>query len=455
MASFSEIINAISNVVWGWPMIILLFGTHIFLTIRLKCPQRKIWTAIRLSVKPDRESQGDVSHFGALAMSLAACVGTGNIVGVATAISLGGPGAVFWCFMTGLFGIATKYAEGLLAVNFRVRTPDGEMAGGPMYALERGLKMKWLAVLFSLFTALAAFGIGDAVQAKAISDNLIQFFPHADVEVVKLLIGVGVASLVALVVFGGIKSISRICVFLIPFMAVFYLLGCIYILVMNADYLWPAIRLICQDAFSLRAGLGGTAGVAIMTTMRYGIARGLFSNESGLGSAPIVAAAAQSRNPVRQALVLSSGAFWDTVLICTCTGLTIVSSVLANDSMDWQTTGVLTQQAFSTIPYVGTLILSFSLITFAFSTILGWSYYGEKAVEYLVGKRFIRAYRVLWILVVILGSTMSLTVVWDIADILNALMSIPNLVSLIALSGLMVRDTQYFLWEDHLDETKE
>ena len=455
MASFSEIINAISNVVWGWPMIILLFGTHIFLTIRLKCPQRKIWTAIRLSVKPDRESQGDVSHFGALAMSLAACVGTGNIVGVATAISLGGPGAVFWCFMTGLFGIATKYAEGLLAVNFRVRTPDGEMAGGPMYALERGLKMKWLAVLFSLFTALAAFGIGDAVQAKAISDNLIQFFPHADAEVVKLLIGVGVASLVALVVFGGIKSISRICVFLIPFMAVFYLLGCIYILVMNADYLWPAIRLICQDAFSLRAGLGGTAGVAIMTTMRYGIARGLFSNESGLGSAPIVAAAAQSRNPVRQALVLSSGAFWDTVLICTCTGLTIVSSVLANDSMDWQTTGVLTQQAFSTIPYVGTLILSFSLITFAFSTILGWSYYGEKAVEYLVGKRFIRAYRVLWILVVILGSTMSLTVVWDIADILNALMSIPNLVSLIALSGLMVRDTQYFLWEDHLDETKE
>lgn len=436
-------------------MIILLFGTHIFLTIRLKCPQRKIWTAIRLSVKPDRESQGDVSHFGALAMSLAACVGTGNIVGVATAISLGGPGAVFWCFMTGLFGIATKYAEGLLAVNFRVRTPDGEMAGGPMYALERGLKMKWLAVLFSLFTALAAFGIGDAVQAKAISDNLIQFFPHADAEVVKLLIGVGVASLVALVVFGGIKSISRICVFLIPFMAVFYLLGCIYILVMNADYLWPAIRLICQDAFSLRAGLGGTAGVAIMTTMRYGIARGLFSNESGLGSAPIVAAAAQSRNPVRQALVLSSGAFWDTVLICTCTGLTIVSSVLANDNMDWQTTGVLTQQAFSTIPYVGTLILSFSLITFAFSTILGWSYYGEKAVEYLVGKRFIRAYRVLWILVVILGSTMSLTVVWDIADILNALMSIPNLVSLIALSGLMVRDTQYFLWEDHLDETKE
>ncbi len=436
-------------------MIILLFGTHIFLTIRLKCPQRKIWTAIRLSAKPDRESQGDVSHFGALAMSLAACVGTGNIVGVATAISLGGPGAVFWCFMTGLFGIATKYAEGLLAVNFRVRTPDGEMAGGPMYALERGLKMKWLAVLFSLFTALAAFGIGDAVQAKAISDNLIQFFPHAAAEVVKLLIGVGVASLVALVVFGGIKSISRICVFLIPFMAVFYLLGCLYILVMNAEYLWPAIRLICQDAFSLRAGLGGTAGVAIMTTMRYGIARGLFSNESGLGSAPIVAAAAQSRNPVRQALVLSSGAFWDTVLICTCTGLTIVSSVLANDSMDWQTTGVLTQQAFSTIPYVGTLILSFSLITFAFSTILGWSYYGEKAVEYLVGKRFIRAYRVLWILVVILGSTMSLTVVWDIADILNALMSIPNLVSLIALSGLMVRDTQYFLWEDHLDETKE
>ncbi|MDO5447941.1 MAG: sodium:alanine symporter family protein [Prevotellaceae bacterium] len=452
MEEFSQIISNISGAVWGWPMIVLLVGTHLFLTIRLKCPQRKIWTAIKLSVKPDKGSNGDVSHFGALATSLAATIGTGNIVGIATAISLGGPGAVFWCFFTGLFGIATKYGEGLLAVKYRVKTSNGEMIGGPMYALERGVKCKWLAVLFCIFTAFAAFGIGNAVQSKAISENLSQFITFADKDTVKLIIGVVIAALVAVVIFGGVKSISKICTFLIPIMAVLYVFGCIYILIVNSEYVWPAICWIVNDAFSLKAGIGGAAGSAIMTTMRYGIARGLFSNESGLGSAPIVAAAAQSKNPVRQALVLSSGAFWDTVLICTMTGLTVVSSILAYDSIDIKSTGVLTEQAFGMIPYIGTPILTFGLVTFAFSTILGWCYYGEKAVEYLWGKRFITLYRVLWVLVVIVGSSLSLTVVWDISDILNAFMSVPNLISLIVLSGIIAKETQHYLWDDHLDE---
>lgn len=452
MNPFSDIISEISNAVWGWPMIVLLVGTHLYLTFRLKFPQRRIWTAIKLSVKSDNDSKGDVSQFGALTTSLAASIGTGNIVGVATAISLGGPGAVFWCFITGFFGIATKYGEGLLAVKYRVRTAEGDMIGGPMYALERGLKCKWLAILFCIFTTFAAFGIGNTVQAKAISENLAQFFTFADESTVKFTIGLVVATATALVIFGGLKSISRICSFLIPFMAGLYILGCIYILIVNSSYLWPSICWICKDAFSFKAGIGGAAGSAIMTTMRYGIARGLFSNESGLGSAPIVAAAAQSKNPVRQALVLSSGAFWDTVLICTMTGLTVVSSILAHNDIDIESTGVLTEAAFGTIPYVGTPILTFGIVTFAFSTILGWGYYAEKAIEYLGGKKVIKIYRVIWILMVIIGSSLSLGVVWNISDILNAFMSVPNLIALILLAGVITKETQYYLWDNHLDE---
>lgn len=456
MDSFSEIVSDISAAVWGWPMIILLVGTHVFLTIRLCVPQRKIFTAIRLSVKSDKNSSGDVSHFGALVTSLAATIGTGNIVGVATAVSLGGPGAVFWCFFTGLFGIATKYGEGLLAIKYRVRTPDGEMIGGPMCALSRGLGQKWLAILFCIFTAFAAFGIGNAVQAKAISENLSQYFTFADKETVKLVIGIVVAVLVGIVILGGLKSIAKICSFLIPVMAALYILGCFYILCVNVDFLWPAICWICRDAFSLKAGLGATAGIAIMTTMRYGIARGLFSNESGLGSAPIVAAAAGSKNSVRQALVLSTGAFWDTAVICTMTGLVVVTSVLAHDEISLTSTGVLTEHAFSTIPYVGTPFLTFGIVTFAFSTILGWGYYGEKAIEYMCSsKKITKPYRVIWVLVVVAGSTLGLTAVWDIADIMNAFMSIPNLISLLLLSGVMAKETKHYLWDNNLDEEDE
>ncbi|MBP5365407.1 MAG: sodium:alanine symporter family protein [Bacteroidales bacterium] len=455
MEEFSEIIDTISGIVWGWPMIILLIGTHLFLTIILKVPQRKIFTAIRMSFHADKGSVGDVSHFGALATSLAATIGTGNIIGVATAISLGGPGAVFWCFLTGILGIATKYSEGLLAVKYRVKTRNGEILGGPMYALERGLGMKWLAVLFCIFTCFAAFGIGNAVQAKAISDNLSQFFPTADPSHVKAVIGITTSALVSIVIFGGVKKITRICANLVPLMAALYIIGCIYILFVNYEHLLPAIKWIVSDAFSVEAGLGGAAGVAIMTTMRYGIARGLFSNEAGLGSAPIIGAAAQSKNPVRQALVLSSGVFWDSVVICTMTGLVIVSSILAFDHIEIGSSGILTEHAFGQIPYVGTPILSAGIVTFAFSTILGWCYCGEKAIEYLGGKKLIKPYRMMWVIVTIIGSCMGLTLVWNISDIMNALMAVPNLIALLLLYKVLCSETRHYLWNNNLDEVKD
>ncbi len=456
MNTILDFTNTISGWVWGWPMIILLLGTHIFLTIRLRFPQRKMWTALKISVKKDKGSAGDVSQFAALATSLAATIGTGNIIGVATAVSLGGPGAVLWCWLTGIFGIATKYSEGLLAIKYRVKTKDGKMLGGPMYALEKGLGMKWMAILFSIFTAIAAFGIGNAVQANAISENIcLVAADWLEPTTARTAVGVLVSLLVGAAILGGVKSIGRICTTFVPFMAIFYIIGCIYILFVNGAYLWEAIKLICSEAFSLKASLGGTAGTAIMMGARYGIARGLFSNESGMGSAPIVAAAAKTRNPVRQALVSSTGTFWDTVVICAMTGLVIVTSILAHKDIDITDGGLLTKEAFGMIPYVGTPILTFGILTFAFSTILGWSYYGERAMEYLAGKRSIVWYRLSWILLCFVGSIMSLDLVWNIADIMNALMAIPNLVSLLLLSGVIAAETRHYLWNKNLDEDME
>ena len=448
-----ELTNSISGYVWGWPMIILLLGTHIFLTIRLKCPQRKIFTAIRLSVKKDKDSEGDVSQFAALATSLAATIGTGNIIGVATAVSLGGPGAVLWCWLTGIFGIATKYGEGLLAIKFREKTADGRMLGGPMYALEKGLKVKWLAILFAIFASVAAFGIGNTVQANAISENVSLLLHDVMLpNTARILVGFVIAALVAVVILGGVKSIAKICSALVPIMALFYVVGCIYILGVNFSYLGEALRLICVEAFSVKAAAGGTAGTVLMLAARYGIARGLFSNESGMGSAPIVAAAAQTRNPVRQALVSSSGTFWDTVVICAITGLVITTSIIAHPSIDYQDGGLLTKEAFATIPYVGTPILTFGILTFSFSTILGWSYYGERSMEYLLGERSITPYRIAWVILTFVGSVMALDLVWNIADIMNALMAVPNLISLLLLSKVIAKDTQHYLWEGNLDE---
>ena len=440
----NEILSAVSDFLWGWPMIILLLGTHVFLTIRLRFPQRHIFKAVKLSLKRDRNAEGDVSQFASLATALAATIGTGNIIGVATAIALGGPGAVLWCWLTGVFGISTKYAEGLLAIKYREKTKSGKMLGGPMYALEKGLGWKWLAVLFAIFTAIAAFGIGNTVQANAIATVANESY-----GISPYISGAFICVITAAVVLGGVKSIARVCSMLVPLMAAFYVLGCLYILCVNASYLWPALCLIVKAAFSPEAAGGGFIGSTVMMAARFGIARGLFSNESGMGSAPIVAAAAQTRNPVRQALVSSSGTFWDTVVICALTGLVIVSSVLAYPDIDFSNGATLTKDAFSKIPVIGRPLLTFGLLTFAFSTILGWCYYGERAVEYLKGKNWVLGYRVLYISAVFAGAVMNLAVVWNLADCMNALMAIPNLVSLLCLNGVIVHETRAYLWRAH------
>ena len=455
METFERVVGQITDFLWGWPMIVMLLGVHIFLTIRLRFPQLQIFKAIRLSFKKDHGASGDVSQFGALATSLAATVGTGNIVGVATAVALGGPGAVLWCWLTGVFGIATKYSEGLLSIKYRVRTADGTMLGGPMYAIERGLKVKWLAVLFAIFTAVAALGIGNTVQANAISTMLSEpgLFGENFGGISTVVSGLVMALLVALVIIFGVKGIAKVCTAFVPFMAIFYVVGCLVIIFLNWNYMGETVSVIFKSAFSAQAAGGGFIGSTVMMAARYGIARGLFSNESGMGSAPIVAAAAKTRNPVRQALVSSTATFWDTVVICALTGLVLVSSIIAHPDISSSDGAKLTQLAFGKIPYIGSIILTVGLVTFAFSTILGWSYYAEKAIEYLAGKKFIKVYRVLWVLLVFVGAVADLSLVWDIADGTNALMAIPNLISLVLLSGVIVAETRKYLWNKRLDDT--
>lgn len=454
MDSFSKIVSDITAALWGWPTIILLLGTHLFLTIRLRFPQLQIFKAIKLSVTKDSDSTGDVSQFGALATSLAATIGTGNIIGVATAIALGGPGAVLWCWVTGVFGIATKYSEGLLAIKYRVKTSDGTMIGGPMYALERGLKMKWLAVIFCIFTTIAALGIGNTVQANAISTLLAEpsLFGDSFSGIPTWISGLVCAAAVALVIIFGVKGIAKVCGALVPFMAIFYVIGCLIIIGLNWEYMGEALSLICRAAINPEAAGGGFIGGTIMMAARFGIARGLFSNESGMGSAPIVAAAAQTRNPVRQALVSSTATFWDTVVVCALTGLVLVSSIIAYPDINYTDGAKLTQAAFGKIPYIGSIILTIGLVTFAFSTILGWSYYAEKAIEYLGGKKMISAYRGVWVVLVFVGAILDLSLIWNIADGINALMAIPNLIALLLLSGVVVAETRKYLWSNKLDE---
>ncbi|MEG0890474.1 MAG: alanine/glycine:cation symporter family protein [Bacteroidales bacterium] len=450
---FTDVVSKITAALWGWPTIVLLLGTHLFLTIRLRIPQLQIFKAIKLSVSKDKDSTGDVSQFGALATSLAATIGTGNIIGVATAVALGGPGAVLWCWITGVLGIATKYSEGLLAIKYRVKTSDGTMLGGPMYALERGLKMKWLAVVFCVFTAIAALGIGNTVQSNAISTLLAEpgLLGEGYTGIPTYITGLITALFVALVIVFGVKGIAKVCGALVPFMAIFYVAGCIAILFINSAYLLDALQLIFKSAFSPQAAGGGFIGSTVMMAARFGIARGLFSNESGMGSAPIVAAAAQTRNPVRQALVSSTATFWDTVIICALTGLVLVSSIIAYPDIDYTDGAKLTHSAFNKIPYIGSIILTVGLVTFAFSTILGWSYYSERAIEYLAGKKTIYIYRTIWIILVFVGAVVDLSLVWDIADGTNALMALPNLIALLLLSGVVVAETRKYLWNKNLD----
>jgi|UniRef100_UPI004027EFF0 AGCS family alanine or glycine:cation symporter len=461
--AISAVMNGFNDFLWGWFMIILLLGTHIFLTIRTKFVQRKTFKAIKLSVTKDPDSDGDISPFQALATALASTIGTGNIIGVGTAIALGGPGAVLWCWLTGVFGIATKYSESLIGVKYRVKTSDGRMLGGAMYALERGFKFKTLgkilAVLFALFALLASFGIGSGVQVNAISNIMNNTFDLGtvnlfgqDASVISIIVGVLVAAITAVVIFGGIKSISRVCELLVPFMAVFYVLGCLIILGMNFDVLGKTFEMIFQDAFSLKSVAGGFLGSSLMLAARYGIARGLFSNESGMGSAPIVASAAQTRNPVRQAMISSTGTFWDTVVVCLMTGLVLVSSIIKNPAIDVSDGGDLTYKAFQQIPVIGTPILVVGIAAFAYSTILGWSYYGERCVEYLFGRCGMIPYKLIFVFILLIGPVIKLDLVWTMADIFNALMSIPNLIAVVVLSPVVVKETNYYLYGNRLDE---
>ena len=447
MEKFAEIVSQIDGIVWGIPMIVILFGTHLFMTFRTGIVQRHLFKGIRLSVSKDEDGEGEISQFGALATALAATIGTGNIVGVATAVVSGGPGAVFWMWIIGVFGMATKYSETLMSVKYRVQTKDGRMLGGAMYALERGIGQKWLAVLFALFAALAAFGIGCMTQSNSIASACEENF-----GVPTWITGILLAALVAIVIIGGVKSISKVCEKLVPFMAIFYVLGCIIILIINYQYILPAVVLILKSAFSVQAGFGGLAGFAVTEAIRFGCARGLFSNESGLGSAPLVAAAAKTKNPVRQSLISMTGTFWDTVVICLMTGLTLVSSVLANPEVASAVSAgdsVLTFEVFAQIPVIGRPLITISLALFAFSTSLGWSYYGEKAAEYLVGSGVMKLYKLLFVILAFVGTVSSLQLVWNIADILNGLMVIPNVIGVLALSGVIVAESRKYI--DNLD----
>lgn len=445
MQSLEALLAQASDLVWGPPLLILLFGTHLFLTVRLKFIQTYLPQAIRLSFSREKEGDGDVTQFGALTTALAATIGTGNIVGVATAVAAGGPGAVLWMWLTGVFGVATKYSEAVLAVKYRVKMPNGTMAGGPMYALERGLGSKPLGILFAALTAIAAFGIGNMTQANSISGLAQQTF-----GVSPWITGTIMTVLTGIVILGGITSIASVCEKLVPFMAAFYILGCIILIGMHIERVPETLGLIFSSAFTGHAAVGGFLGAGVMQAMRFGVARGLFSNESGLGSAPIVAAAAQTKNPVRQALVSATGTFWDTVVVCALTGIVVVNSG------GWQqglSGSALTKFAFEDLPVVGPIVLTIGLLTFVFSTILGWAYYGEKAAEYLFGLGVIKYYRMLWVIAVMTGSVSTLTAVWSFSDVANGLMAVPNLIALLALNGVIVSETRDYLWSGNLDKS--
>ncbi len=428
-----DLLEKINNFLWGIPLPTLLFGTHIYFTFHLKGVQKHIRKAIKLSVTSEKgNAEGDLSSFASLSALLAATIGTGNIVGISTAVALGGPGAIFWCWLTGVLGMATTYAECFLGFLYRKKTTDGTYLGGPMYALEYGLNKKWLAVLFCIFTLLASYGVGCSTQARAVTETINTLWGLPE-----YLVGMVVAVVVGLVIVGGINSIGKICSKLVPAMGFLYVFSCIIILVMNARYIFPAIGIILEAAFvptKLPAAVaGGFIGSSLKSAARYGIARGLFTNEAGLGSAAIAAAGAKASHPSRQALVSMSATFWDTVVMCAITGLVIVTNLLKNpSSVEGYSFTEFTTAAFRSIPY-GNILLGISLIAFAIATLIGWSYFGEKAVEYLFGKSGINTYRICYIVMIFVGSILSLKLVWEMTDLVNAFMAVPNLLCLFLL----------------------
>ena len=460
-----EILNAIDSFVWGPVMIAFLLGTHVFLTFRTGFIQRKLPQAIRMSVKGDPSGKGDISNFGALATALAATIGTGSIVGVATAIIAGGPGAVFWMWIAGIFGIATKYVEVYASIRYRVRDRNGQMLGGAMYVWERAFKRSdgttpwWAklgAVAFAGFAIIATIGTGSAVQASAMSGIITSSIPAVPNWAVAIVIVIAVS----VVVFGGVRSISRVCEWLVPFMAVAYALGCFVIMALNFSTLGDAVVLILECAFTPKAAFGGAVGSGLLMALQFGCARGLFSNESGLGTAPIVAAAARTRNPSEQALIAMTGTFWSTVVICLITGIVLVSTmiqypdiqadIMANPTL--YTGAELASAAFAKIPYLGPAVLVLGMVSFSYSTILGWSYYGNRCVTYLFGSKANIPYQIIYVIVAFLGAIGVGDVVWTISDIGNALMAIPNIIAILLISGLIARETKHSVYDGNLDE---
>ena len=439
MESLKTLFDTLGGWVWGPYMLVLLVGTGVYLTVRLMGIQFTLLPfALKQAFTPQKKTEGetqegDISHFGALMTALSATIGTGNIAGVATAVVVGGPGAVFWMWITAIFGMATKYGEGVLAVKYRIQNSKGEMSGGPMYYIERGMKQKWLAILFAGFATIASFGIGSSVQSNSVAQSI-----HASFGIEGWITGVILTVFTAVVILGGIKSISKVSSIIVPFMAVFYVLGGLIIILLNLDALMPALKLIFSDAFTGNAVAGGALG----TEIRYGVARGVFSNEAGMGSAPIAAAAAKTDHPVRQALVSMTGTFLDTIVVCSITGIVLV---MGNMYMDGETGAALTTHTFNKLlPGPGGWIVTFGLIFFAYSTILGWCYYGEKCATYLFGDKSITIYRVIYVATVMLGTVASLDLVWAAADTFNGLMAIPNLIALLALSGVIIKETKDF-----------
>ena len=443
MDALKNFFDTLGGWVWGPAMLVLLVGTGIWLTLMLRGLQfSMLWFALKQAFKPHgkkedgSDHEGDISHFGALMTALSATIGTGNIAGVATAVVLGGPGAVFWMWITAIFGMATKYGEGVLAVKYRVVNKKGEMSGGPMYYIERGLNMKWMALLFALFGTIASFGIGSSVQSNSVAMSIKSSF-----NIDPWITGVVLTVLTGVVILGGIKSIAKAASIIVPFMAIFYVLGGLVIIVLHIDMLWPAVDTILTEAFNFSAAAGGMAGAAI----RYGVARGVFSNEAGMGSAPIAAAAAKTDHPVRQGLVSMTGTFLDTIIVCSITGIVLVMGILSSQSPAGETGAALTTHTFNNmLPGPGGWIVTFGLIFFAYSTILGWCYYGEKCAAYVFGDGFVPAYRVIYVITVMLGTVASLDLVWSAADTFNGLMAIPNLIALLLLSKVILKETKDF-----------
>lgn len=437
------ILNTLNDWVWGPPLLILLVGTGVYLSFRLRGLQlRMLRHALYLALIVRREPEdgpGDISHFQALMTALAATVGTGNIAGVATAIAVGGPGALFWMWVTGVVGMATKYSEAVLAVRYRQRDKRGTMCGGPMYYLSEGLGAPWLGALFAVLASVAAFGIGNMVQS-----NSVAHAAHDAFGIPPLVTGITLALATAAVLLGGIRSIGRVASVMVPLMIFLYCTAGTVILVLTVDRIVPSLLLVFRHAFTPTAASGGFLGAALMTTVRMGVARGVFSNESGLGSAPIAAAAAQTRHPVAQAMVSMTQTFIDTLVVCTFTGLVILNTGVWRQGV---TGAALTTEAFRTVlpGELGAIVVAVSLMFFAYTTLLGWSYYGEKALQYLLGEWVVVPYRGVFCALVAVGAVAKLDLVWAFSDVMNGLMAIPNLVALIGLSGVVVQQTRDYL----------